>query len=310
MKTTTRIAAAAAAVASVVALGACSAELKDGKLTVTPDEGTVEIKPSDGADNKPESKPESNPPNGSADQPSEESGDSGESNESSESGGFGKDGTEAPSESGDTDDAATDELLSEIRSGVAGLTIVALPESGEVKQEGAYDCGGREVNVPNTVDALLLTGECPDVNLGGDGTKLFLDSSMPSHLTVDADKTEVLMNVGSNVVVLGSNNALAFAEAEAVHVPGNMNQIAFDSADTVTIPEAGSENELVFIEAGAISVDGDGNAVGYQSGGRPADNGSGNQFVSGDKVGAAVSELLDEVQESFLHYAEILREAG
>ncbi|TDE07394.1 DUF3060 domain-containing protein [Jiangella asiatica] len=278
---TTRRTAVAVALAGFLALGACSAELRDDADTVATQEdaGTDSTGPDDAATDQPSDEP--------ADEPADESEASDQPSEDSDS-------------TGDVSAFDPDPVLD-------GLTIKALPDSGEIQAVGAFDCGGQPVTVSAAVDPAILVGDCPEVTITASGARVFLDSEVPADLVVAADDTEVLTGRSGSVQVDGNANALGFGPADTVEVAGTDNRVAFSRAQSVAVPAGATGNQIIFLESGGITVDGDANALGYGGGPAPADNGADNQFASGDEVGEAVTEELTTLQEQFEELAAALR---
>src|SRR5690606_14191175 len=205
----------------------------------------------------------------------------------------------------ETDDA--DDAFDPDPAGIAeGLTIKARPQGGQVTAEGAYDCGGQPVTVASTLEAVVLTGDCPELSVQGAESSVLVASDVPTELAVNAHSVNVLLNIAADVNVRGESNQLGFARADSVTVAGSGNELAFDNTGSVTIEAAGQENKVVFLEAGSITVAGAANGVGYRSGPPPVDNGVGNEFISGQQAGEYVADVLAELESTFVELTESL----
>ncbi len=299
---TQRSAIAAIALAGIVGLGACSAELEDETDAATTDSstsGTDSPETDAPADNEPTDESsetdepvETSDPSSDSDAPADEdqSGDTGQSDDTGQPG-------DTDGSSGTTDDPKEPESPS--FKFVEGLTIVAVPDNGHVSTEGAYDCGGRSVTVDHNIDAAVLTGECPDVDVAGSQVNVLIDSTVPTDLVTIGDSNEVLMNVAGSVTTQGQENKVGFARSGTVTVDGTKNKLVFRKADSVTANQSSEQNEVAFIEADVIDVNGRANKIGYGTGPTPTDNGAETEIVSGDQVGDEVTDLLAELETTF-----------
>lgn len=293
---TQRSAIAAIALAGIVGLGACSAELEDETDAATTDSSTS------GTDSSEAEAPADDEPtddSSETDEPVETSAPSPDSDapvDEDQSGDTGQPGdTDEPS--GTTDDPKEPESPS--FEFVEGLTIVAVPDNGHVSSEGAYDCGGRSVTVDHNIADVVLTGECPDVDVAGSQVNVLIDSTVPTDLVTTGDSNEVLMNIAGSVATQGNENKVGFARSGNVTVDGTKNQLVFRKADSVAANQSSEQNEVAFIEADAIDVNGRANKIGYGAGPTPTDNGAETEIVSGDQVGDEVTDLLAELETTF-----------
>lgn len=74
---------------------------------------------------------------------------------------------------------------------VDGKPLVSIENS---RQEGHYDCAGRHVSISGKRNRLVLTGECPFVDLSGDENKVVVDRL--GELSVAGDGNTVLWREG------------------------------------------------------------------------------------------------------------------
>lgn len=74
---------------------------------------------------------------------------------------------------------------------VDGKPLVSIENS---RQEGHYDCAGRHVSISGKHNQLVLTGECPFVDVSGDENKVVIDRL--GELSVAGDGNTVLWREG------------------------------------------------------------------------------------------------------------------
>ncbi len=86
---------------------------------------------------------------------------------------------------------SSDGRISVVVGTVEGKPLVSIEDS---RQEGHYDCAGRHVSISGKRNQLVLTGDCPFVDVSGDDNKVVVDRL--GELSVAGDNNTVLWREG------------------------------------------------------------------------------------------------------------------